>query len=71
MTRQKAIIFFLFITALDTFALYTLAHTRSLLSFIILSAVMAIAIWANVWYDSIDDTISNNQTDRTSTPGRR
>jgi hypothetical protein len=59
----------MFITALDTFALYTLAHTRSLLSFIILTAVMAIAVCANVWYDSIDDTI--HKTDQTLTPGRQ
>jgi uncharacterized membrane protein YidH (DUF202 family) len=35
-------------------ALYSLAHTRSLLSFIVLCGVMAIAIAAAAWYTAID-----------------
>jgi 1,4-dihydroxy-2-naphthoate octaprenyltransferase len=71
MSRQAAIIFFMFITALDTGALYSLAHTRSLVSFILLSAVMVIAVSANVWYDSTDDTRGGDHTDQISTRGRQ
>jgi hypothetical protein len=54
MNSQRAIVFLLMILCGIVEALYSLAHTRSLLSFIMLCGVMVIAIAAAAWYTAID-----------------